>query len=454
MTELVVRVAHEADDLVAAGALTAEAYRADGLIDDGDGYVEDLADAPRRAQEAMVLLALESGLDGLDGGSGLVGTVTLALAGSAYAEVARPGEAEIRMLAVDPAARRRGIAEALTRAAMVEAVGLGVRAVVLSTFESARGVHRLYERLGFTRVPDRDWADDDVELRAYAWQVPRGPGARVEAATWTPREGRAVAGWRVGLSGGFTRRANSVLALVEPDDVASSIDEVERIYGAAGLRPTFRVCAEARPAELDAILQARGYRDVAHTVVMVRDLGGVLDALGSRDVGAGAAQAARVTFVVGAAQTARFAFVVGDVPDDAWISTWLAVKSVSSLARPSGSPTGRSDSAGPPVDRELAAAIVSGSRAVYARAVDAGTTVGVVRAALVGEWVGLSCLMISRSARRRGVGSALTLEALRVAADRGATRAFLQVERTNRPAIALYEALGFLPATQYHYRER
>ena len=444
MTELVVRVAHEADDLVAAGALTAEAYRADGLIDDGDGYVEDLADAPRRAQGALLLLALESGLDGTDGASGLVGTVTLALAGSAYAEVARPGEAEIRMLAVDPAARRRGIAEALTRAAMVEAVGLGVRAVVLSTFESARGVHRLYERLGFTRVPDRDWADDDVELRAYAWQVPRGPGARVEAATWTPREVRDVAGWRVGLSGGFTRRANSVLALVEPDDVATSIDEVERIYGAAGLRPTFRVCAEARPVELDAILQARGYRDVAHTVVMVRDLGGVLDALGSRDVGAGAAQAARVAFVVGAAQTARVAFVVGDVPDDAWISTWLAVKSVSSLARPSVGPT----------DRELAAAIVSGSRAVYARAVDAGTTVGVVRAALVGEWVGLSCLMISRSARRRGVGSALTLEALRVAADRGATRAFLQVERTNRPAIALYEALGFLPATQYHYRER
>ena len=441
MTELVIRVAREVDDLVAAGALTAEAYRADGLIDDGDGYFEELADAPGRARGATLLLAFQPGGDGTQIASGLVGTVTLALAGSAYAEVARPGEAEIRMLAVLPAARRRGIAEALTRAAMLEAVGLGVRAVVLSTFESAHAVHRLYERLGFTRVPDRDWADDDVALRAYSWQLPRGPGARVESATWTPREVRDVAGWRVGLSGGFTRRANSVLPLVEPGDVAASLDEVEKIYTVAGLRPTFRVCAEARPVDLDAILQARGYSDVAHTIVMVRSLAGSGESL----------QPELASAAAGAGPT--LAIVVGDAPDDEWLSTWLAVKSASLPVRSSATSGAGPSPATPSVDRVLATAIVSGARAVYARAIDGAATVGVVRAALDGEWVGLSCLMVAPSARRTGVGRAVTLEVLRVAVAHGATRAFLQVEQSNRPALALYQGLGFAPAARYHYRQ-
>ncbi|NMM15624.1 MAG: GNAT family N-acetyltransferase, partial [Cellulomonas sp.] len=49
--------------------------------------------------------------------------------------------------------------------------------------------------------------------------------------------------------------------------------------------------------------------------------------------------------------------------------------------------------------------------------------------------------------------SMLTAAAAREADQRGARRAFLQVEHANSVAITVYERLGFLPADSYHYME-
>ncbi|MBC7552178.1 MAG: GNAT family N-acetyltransferase [Cellulomonas sp.] len=416
MADLVIRVA-TADDVVAAGALTAEAYHSDRLIDDEDEYLAELLDAERRAREATVLVALVP-VTTESPTSAVVGTITLAPAGSSYAEIAEPGEVEIRMPAVAPEARRRGVAEALTRAAMLEAVTLGVARVVLSTLGAMAAAQRLYVRLGFVARPERDWHHEGVLLRVYAWDVPAGPGIRVETAVWPPREVVGVGGWRAGVSGGFTRRANSVVALAEPEDVPASIEEVERIYAEVGLPPIFRVCAQSLPEDLDDHLRARGYRDVARTLVLVR--------------------AGLEAFVGPPVEPALgpVTYVLGDDPDDEWLTVWLA------------------DKATRPVDRALAGAVVTGGRSVFLSARDAGATVGVIRAAYEQDWVGLSCLTVTPEARRRSVGRGLTLEALRVAAGGGARHAFLQVQESNAAAIALYEVLGFTPAERYHYRQR
>ncbi len=52
-------------------------------------------------------------------------------------------------------------------------------------------------------------------------------------------------------------------------------------------------------------------------------------------------------------------------------------------------------------------------------------------------------LCIAEPERRRGIGRALLLELLAHARDRGIRDAFLEVRRSNRTAIALYQALGF-----------
>ncbi|KJY47361.1 acetyltransferase, partial [Streptomyces sp. NRRL S-444] len=73
-------------------------------------------------------------------------------------DIAGAGEAEFRMLAVAREGRGRGAGEALVRACMERARAIeGVRRLVLSTTQDMVGAHRIYERLGFVRTPERDW---------------------------------------------------------------------------------------------------------------------------------------------------------------------------------------------------------------------------------------------------------------------------------------------------------
>lgn len=67
-------------------------------------------------------------------------------------------------------------------------------------------------------------------------------------------------------------------------------------------------------------------------------------------------------------------------------------------------------------------------------------------------WVGLFCVATSPSARRRGVATATVDALLRWGAGLGARRAYLQVEASNAPALALYARTGFGRSHGYHYR--
>lgn len=141
------------EEYPALGELTARAYLDDDLLDSGesDSYLLVLRDVAGRAEETEVLVAADSASDEVLGG------VAFVTPGSRYADVAREDEGEFRMLAVAPAARRRGAAEALVRACLDRAREAGLVGVVLSTQPQMSAAHRLYRRLGFVRTPERDW---------------------------------------------------------------------------------------------------------------------------------------------------------------------------------------------------------------------------------------------------------------------------------------------------------
>ena len=143
----------ESTRLAEVGELSALAYLADGLIDVSHPYARLLRDAHTRARDA-VLLAM---VDGERGEGAIVGTVTVVPPSSNFRELAGEGEFELRMLAVSPIERGRGIGGKLTQAGMDMAVEQGATRVVLSTMESMHAAHRLYQRLGFVRREDLDW---------------------------------------------------------------------------------------------------------------------------------------------------------------------------------------------------------------------------------------------------------------------------------------------------------
>ncbi len=165
---MILRLADAADpaELAAVGELTVAAYEHDGWLRGAeDGYREDLRDAAGRAREAELAVALE------DDGT-LLGTVAFCRAGTPWAEVSRPGEAEFRMLAVAPEARGRGVGRTLTTWCLDRARAEGCSAVALSTLPEMDAAHRLYESIGFLRTPDRDWFPaPDVALITYRLQL-------------------------------------------------------------------------------------------------------------------------------------------------------------------------------------------------------------------------------------------------------------------------------------------
>ncbi|WKU08574.1 GNAT family N-acetyltransferase [Micromonospora sp. HUAS LYJ1] len=155
----------------AVARLTVAAYEADGQLKGENGYGGVLADVAGRAEHGEILVAV-------DGATGTVlGSVTYVLPGSPYAELSGPGEAEFRMLAVDPAAQGRGVGVALVRACLSRAVAQSCTAMVICVRSGlADAAHRLYAGLGFVRTPQRDWSPlPGVDLLALRMALPAGP---------------------------------------------------------------------------------------------------------------------------------------------------------------------------------------------------------------------------------------------------------------------------------------
>ncbi|SCL39644.1 Ribosomal protein S18 acetylase RimI [Micromonospora rhizosphaerae] len=152
MTGLSVRRA-DPTDFAAVARLTVAAYEADGQLKGENGYGVVLADVATRAETGEVLVAVDEAT------GEVLGAVTFVLPGSPYAELCGPGEAEFRMLAVDPSVQGRGAGAALVRACVSRATELGCSAVVICVRSGmAATAHRLYERMGFVRVPEKDWS--------------------------------------------------------------------------------------------------------------------------------------------------------------------------------------------------------------------------------------------------------------------------------------------------------
>jgi ribosomal protein S18 acetylase RimI-like enzyme len=146
------------DEHAVVGDLTVQAYVEDQLV--GPDYAEVIRDVGARSGQASVLVAVVDGSP--------VGSVTFALGGTPYAERSASDEAEIRMLGIARTGRGRGAGTALTRACVERAVEAGATAVRLSTQREMVTAHRIYERLGFVRTPERDWSPiPGVDLLTY-----------------------------------------------------------------------------------------------------------------------------------------------------------------------------------------------------------------------------------------------------------------------------------------------
>jgi N-acetylglutamate synthase len=231
--------------------------------------------------------------------------------------------------------------------------------------------------------------------RAAAWAWP---------ATVTQLTG---GGWLLRATPGLDRaRSNNALTPCRPLDGAEiepALREVEAFARRHGVTPGIQVSPLELHATLQGELDRRGWGRRWPVLVLVAPVDG---ALSGADAG----------------------IEVSDRATEEWLSAWARCepgRDVEAHART--------------VLRLLA------GRATFARLGEAAVGIAVER----DDLVGLYCVAVEPERRRAGLGTAIVRALL---ARSGARTAYLQVEESNAPAIAMYARLGFTEAYSYCHR--
>ncbi|MFQ4149711.1 GNAT family N-acetyltransferase [Arthrobacter sp. LAPM80] len=150
-------------DYDAVARITADAYLGAGYFTDTNHpYMAKIMRVAERAAVAPMIVAERDGA--------VVGSATLAVYGDQWADLALPDELEFRLLVVDPAVQRSGAGRALVSWILDQARSTeGITAVSLTTGNDWHSAHALYQKLGFSRVPERDWPipENGKMLRVY-----------------------------------------------------------------------------------------------------------------------------------------------------------------------------------------------------------------------------------------------------------------------------------------------
>ena len=148
------------EDYPRIAELTVGVYVDGGLAT--PAYAPELADVEGRASRSELLVVRDTA-------GRVVGSVALVLAGDFGNVTASDAEAAFRMLVVDLDVQGQGVGRLLVTECLERARAAGKRRMVLSTDPLMTAAHRLYERLGFTRLPERDWSPvSGVDLLVYA----------------------------------------------------------------------------------------------------------------------------------------------------------------------------------------------------------------------------------------------------------------------------------------------
>lgn len=159
---LTIRDATDAD-WKEASEVTRRAYSEFAFVMEPDAWIE-LSEAIESALKSILphdrIIALEGGK--------IVGSVLLfapsaKLYGGAPTNVTGEGP-ELRALAVSRDARGKGVARALVDECIRRARASGAKELGLHTSRSMRAARRLYDHLGFERVPERDFHPSGAEV--------------------------------------------------------------------------------------------------------------------------------------------------------------------------------------------------------------------------------------------------------------------------------------------------
>jgi len=262
----------------------------------------------------------------------------------------------------------------------------------------------------------------------------RGPSATFEelsrtgARAWQPVESEWLGGWQLRASGGFTRRANSVLPVKDPGlELDEALDRVRRWYAERGLPAYLQIATGAADTQeaLAAEVASRGWRPEVTAEVRTAALAPIADlttGLAGEHGLAGAPDRAGTGPVL-----------LTRSCDDAWLRRYQ-----------------RSTAPGPHMRQVLNSGPSVWFASIPGPRPRPNTPAAIGRCVVDGRWAGFMAVEVDPAHRRRGLATAVMAALAGRALDEGASAAWLQVEADNIAAREMYERMGF--AVHHHYQ--
>lgn len=227
---------------------------------------------------------------------------------------------------------------------------------------------------------------------------------------WPARQSVLQGGWVFRLSGGFTKRANSVNAIEAGASFSGVRAAAEALYARHGLPPVFRMSPLAH-ADADPELADAGYTHFDPSLVMAA-------------AGLDAAQA-------------HAGVQIDATPSATWLDGFAAANGVRAQYHA--------------IHHGMVHAIAL--PCAFASLRDgSGRTIGFGLAVLERGSMGLYDIVVDPELRGQGHGRTLVRALLHWGREAGAVSAYLQVRAVNEVARRLYAGLGFGEVYQYHYR--
>jgi N-acetylglutamate synthase len=244
----------------------------------------------------------------------------------------------------------------------------------------------------------------------------------LSANAWPAAEIVPLDGWRLRFTGGVTRRANSVWPNAHHGDALldDKLAAVESFYAQRHAPVVYQICEAMRPAELDAVLEARGYTAHSHSLVQSAPIATLLEQLPPLRM------------------YPDFEVEVSEEFDPVWFDLFCLSEEV--------------DGHGAAMRRGILERIEPAHGFVLVRVGGEPAAVGLGVAE--DGWVGVFSVATRPEFRRRGAARAIMRTLAIWGQLYGAQQVYLQVMVKNKVAQTLYASMGFTTAYQYHYREK
>lgn len=235
---------------------------------------------------------------------------------------------------------------------------------------------------------------------------------RMAADAWRAPHIENLDGWQLRYNQGVTRRANSVLPVVQDDSMGleEKLTSVEAFYNSRDIPVRYQISPAVQPGDLDAVLEQRGYVIEAPVDIQIAAIEG---------------------------------FKPGGKPADGEISVFHeANEDWSEIYH-----TGFGRNFLPAASDE-----VPGSYIYPVFTAEDGTAAGIGLGYLHAGWIGIFGMQTRKEYRNTGIGTALLMVMAAWAQENDAHGIFLQIEHENPDAGRLYDRAGFKTVYSYHYR--